>query len=272
MTGLYLFFLLLLTVTPLVHFPTPASASIGWADDFNDGNYDGWTINGLYAPVVGDWSITTGKADIVDGELIFTGEQIFRNFSYAIHESTVEYGSWSFDVKVRPISGSSNHTHIYFLDNRPTEEIPDFESPYMAYDVFIYSAPWNVSPPNWMRKYDDTAPSILLVRRSVNTGVIIGNYSVDEINGLYRFNVTREDTGRIRVYVNDTLRIDVVETRTFTPQSFYLTSEAGISYDNIVVSGRTEGGDALVGPMIAVGVGAVITIAALVILKKRQPG
>ena len=72
-------------------------------------------------------------------------------------------------------------------------------------------------------------------------------------------------------------RIEVVDERNITPRSFYLTSEAGISYDNIVVRGdpveTTEEGDALLGPMIAVGgAGAVIIVAALVIWKRRQPG
>ncbi|MFW9809004.1 MAG: hypothetical protein ACFFE6_06450 [Candidatus Thorarchaeota archaeon] len=270
-------FTLLLLVTPLLYSSIPVDASIVWSDDFNDGNYDGWRITGLYGPVDGDWVETVGTAEVIDGELWFTGEQHFRNFSYAVRECTVAYGSWSFDVKVRPISGSSNHTHIYFLDSRAPEDIPDFQSPYSSYDIFIYSAPWTtIEPPDWMKPFDDTAPSILLVRRIQSGGVIIGNYQVDEINGLYRFNVTRDETGRIQVFVNDTLRIDVTEQRDITPRSFYLHSEAGIGYDNVVVrqaESETNGDlSALLGPVLMVGsAGAAVIIVVLVIWKRRQP-
>lgn len=272
-------FALLLSLGLLLNSSLPVYATIVWSDDFNDGNYDGWIITGIYAPVNSTWVDTVGTAEVIDGELWFTGEQHFRNFSYAVHESTVAYGSWSFDVNVRPISGSSNHTHIYFLDSRSPEDVPDFQSPYSSYDILIYSAPWTIEPPDWMVPFDNTAPSILLVRRSLGSGVAIGTYQVDEINGLYRFNVTRDETGRIQVFLNDTSIIDVTEQRSITPRSFYLNSEAGIGYDNIVVrqaasvtNETSEDLSTLLGPVIAVGgVGTVVIIATLVIWKRRQP-
>ncbi len=273
-TGLYLFFLLVLTVTPLVFYPTSVSASITWSDDFNDGNYDGWTIKGMYLPIGSDWVDTAGKADIVNDELRFTGQQIFRNSTFAVHESSVAYGNWSFDVTVRPIFGSSNHTHIYFIDPRPVGEVPDYGEDFSGYDIMIYSTPWTIEVPDWLESEDDTAPSFLLIKRPGI--VILGSYSVDEIDGTQHIEVTRNETGQFKVYINGTLRIEAVNNRWTTAQSFYLTSESGTSFDNIVVSGDpvepTEVGDALLVPMIAVGVGAVIIVAALVIWKRRQPG
>ena len=184
MTGLYIFFLLLLTITPLVFSPTPVSAAITWSDDFNDGNYDGWTIKGLYGPIDGEsisWSDTAGKAEIVNDELRFTGQQLFRNFTYAVHESSVAYGNWSFDVTVRPIFGSSNHTHIYFIDPRPVGEVPDYGDDFSGYDIMIYSAPWTIEVPDWLESEDETAPSFLLIKRPGI--VILGSYTVDEIDG-----------------------------------------------------------------------------------------
>ncbi len=274
-TGLYLFFLLVLTVTPLVFSATPVSAAITWSDDFNDGNYDEWTIKGMYLPIGSDWVDTAGKADIVNDELMFTGQQIFRNSTFAVHESSVAYGNWSFDVTVRPIFGSSNHTHIYFIDPKPVEEVPDFGDDFSGYDIKIYSAPWTIEVPDWLESEDDTAPSFLLIKRPGI--VILGSYSVDEIDGTQHIEVTRNETGQFKEYINGTLRIEAVNNRWTTSQSFYLTSEAGASFDNIVVSGDpvepTEVGDALLVPMIAVGgAGAVIIVAALVIWKRRQLG
>ena len=262
----------------------PVSGSIAWSDDFNDGNYDGWTITGFYGPVVGDWGETAGKADIVNDELWFTGNQIFRNFSYAIHESSVAYGNWSFDVKVKPIYNSSNHTHIYFIDPRPPDDLPKISSTFSGYDILIYSAPWTIDVPDWMKPADDTAPSFLLVERP---GVsILGTYSVDEINGSYHFDVTRDETGRFKVYINGTLRIEAVDNTYTTAQSFYLTSESGIGYDNIVVRDDviipeeptttsetptpTESGfDLVLLGGISVGA-AIVVVAAVFILKRRN--
>jgi len=102
----------------------------------------------------------------------------------------------------------------------------------------------------------------------------LGSYSVDEIDGTQHIEVTRNETGQFKVYINGTLRIEAVNNRWTTSQSFYLTSEEGASFDNVVVSEDTvePTGDALLVPMIAVGgAGAVIIVAALVIWKRRQP-
>ncbi|MCK5151044.1 MAG: hypothetical protein KAQ65_04360 [Candidatus Thorarchaeota archaeon] len=235
--GICLVFLFILTANPLFNFASPASASIVWSDDFNDENYDGWTIKGLDASDLEDynnWVDTAGSADIINDELRFTGPPIFRNFTFAVHESSVAYGIWEFDVSVRPIYGTSNHTHIYFIDPRPVEDVPKYDTTFSGYDIMIYSAPWTIEVPSGIEVEDDTAPSFLLIKRP---GIILmGSYTVDEINGTYHIKVTRDETGRFKVYINDTLRIEAVDNRWTTSQSFYLTSESGIGYDNIVVS------------------------------------
>ncbi|MHA2273887.1 MAG: hypothetical protein ACXACI_18710, partial [Candidatus Hodarchaeales archaeon] len=50
-----------------------------WSDDFNDGDYDGWT------PAWGDWSTETNTLGVIGS---YDG-MIFRN-------STVSTGTWSF--------------------------------------------------------------------------------------------------------------------------------------------------------------------------------
>ncbi|KKK55718.1 hypothetical protein LCGC14_3071730, partial [marine sediment metagenome] len=167
--------------------------SITWSDDFNDGDHDGWIINGYYAPPSGSDRYTQGSVDVINNELVFNGDRVFRNFSYATHESQIAYGSWSFDVKVEPFFGSSNHTHIYFIEDREPDQVPLYDSTFCCYDIFIYSAPYTYGPPNWMKPFDDTAPSFLLVRR--NPTLIIGEYRVDEIKGWYHIEVTRDETG-----------------------------------------------------------------------------
>jgi hypothetical protein len=277
----YLFFILLL-VNPLLYFSMPVSASLVWSDDFNDGNYDGWTIKGIYAPIDEDWIDTSGSAAIDNGELRFTGPQIFRNFSYAVHESSVAYGNWSIDVNVRPIYNSSNHTHINFIDPRPVEDVPNFDGTFSGYDILIYSAPWTIEPPDWMQPVDNTAPSFLLMKRPGS--IIMGVYSVDEINGTYHIEITRDETGRFKVYINDTLRIEAVDNRWDTCQSFYVQSDGSISFDNVIVRDDvippdeptttgtpTTPSDGTPGELLVILVGAPVgIIVALVIIARRS--
>jgi len=232
--SIYLVFLLLLTVSPLFNVAMPVSGAAVWSDDFNDGNYDGWIIEGLLAPLDDDWTYhTDGEAEIVNNELRFTGPQIFRNDTVAVHESSVAYGNWSIDVNVGPIYNSSNHTHVYFIDPRPVEDVPNMGTGFKGYDIMIYPAPWTIEVPDWLVSEDETAPSFLLIRRPGI--VILGSITVGEINGLQHIEITRDETGRFKVYINDTLRIEAVDNTWKTSQSFYLISESGIGFDNVIV-------------------------------------
>ena len=232
---IYVFLLLLVPLNPLLYTSLPVSAAVVWSDDFDDGNYDGWTIKGLYAPYGEEWTYyPDGEAEIVNNELRFTAQQIFRNATFTVHESSVAYGNWSIDVKVRPIYNSSNHTHITFIDPRPVEDVPKYDATDSGYDLFIYSAPWTIEVPEPWQPADDMAPAFLL-RKHGGGGLILGSYSVDEINGTYHIEITRDETGRFKVYINGTLRIEAVNTLWRTSQSFHVNSESGIGYDNVIV-------------------------------------
>ncbi|MFW9847197.1 MAG: hypothetical protein ACFFD6_10640, partial [Candidatus Thorarchaeota archaeon] len=62
---------------------TRASAAIVWSDNFNDGNYNDWTVDG------GGFTAANGYLECTESG---TGQ------SSRIHyNSTVNFGSWSFD-------------------------------------------------------------------------------------------------------------------------------------------------------------------------------
>ncbi|MFV2016673.1 MAG: hypothetical protein ACC656_14680, partial [Candidatus Heimdallarchaeota archaeon] len=82
--------------------PVVGVNNIVWSDDFNDGDLDGWRAEGYYAPFVGSWSYyTNGEIANINNVLRLSGELKVRNGTYAIHESSVAYGSWSFDLDVK---------------------------------------------------------------------------------------------------------------------------------------------------------------------------
>lgn len=76
----------LVGVLLLVAFiPIPAYAAEVWSDDFDDENYDGWTV-------------TEGEFTCADGYLEVTEHDVGWNaWSGIYHNSTVTSGTWSFD-------------------------------------------------------------------------------------------------------------------------------------------------------------------------------
>lgn len=56
-----------------------------WANTFNDGNYNGWTVeNGIF--------------EVINGSLVGTGVPGFPNAATIYHSSSGAYGSWSFEI------------------------------------------------------------------------------------------------------------------------------------------------------------------------------
>ena len=56
-----------------------------------------------------------------------------------------------------------------------------------------------------------------------------------EIDGTYHIEITRDETGRFKVYINGTLRIEAVDNTWKTSQSYHVNSERGIGFDNVIV-------------------------------------
>lgn len=61
----------------------PVAATVVWSDDFNDGNYDDWTIE------ESAWVIVDGALD---------HDSSFYNTGEIWHDSTQVVGTWSFDI------------------------------------------------------------------------------------------------------------------------------------------------------------------------------
>jgi hypothetical protein len=74
--------------------PLQASGAVVWSDEFEDGNFDGWTVD-------------TGEFAVEGGMLTVTGSL----FSVISHESITNEGTWSFDMidpDTSPLVGQVN--------------------------------------------------------------------------------------------------------------------------------------------------------------------
>jgi hypothetical protein len=69
----------------LAFLPLHASAAIVWSDDFDDGNYDGWTV-------------IQQTYEVIDGVLVST--QDIRQCALIHHDSVIDYGNgtWTIDI------------------------------------------------------------------------------------------------------------------------------------------------------------------------------
>ncbi|MFW9795188.1 MAG: hypothetical protein ACFFEE_12845 [Candidatus Thorarchaeota archaeon] len=78
------------------------AATIVWEDNFDDGNYDGWTVTD------GSWAVVNGNLTAVyDGD---TSHQIWSLSSQVV-------GTWSFDVFLAGPQMSGNQIRVGFMGN-----------------------------------------------------------------------------------------------------------------------------------------------------------
>ena len=198
------------------------SQNSGWSDDFNDGNIDGWTVQG--------WNYTEDPPTSLPGN--FTADDLTlraygEGTNHAYHTSATAYGSWCFDLYSVPTP--NNHSYIAFVSGPATEITgsPGWEStvPY-EYGIAVVNGEF--------AGFNNTF--ILYRRNQGNLNIIpLGEYEVNEMTGWHHINVTRDLEGNFQVYINDTLRITAVETAYSTSEIFSFYTLAGYALDNIVV-------------------------------------
>ncbi|MGY5863536.1 MAG: hypothetical protein RTV41_02970 [Candidatus Thorarchaeota archaeon] len=193
----------------------------GWSDDFNDGDIDDWTVQG--------WNMTTDPPSALPGN--FTADdQTLRAYdeetNKATHNSTVAYGTWSFDVHC--VSVPNNHSYIAFVSGPATEfGGPDWESTVsFEYGLVFVNGEF--------AGYNHT---FILYRRNQGSVFVvpIGEYEVDVISGWYHFDITRNVEGSFQVFINETLQITASDTVYTTSEIFSFYTHAGVALDNIVV-------------------------------------
>lgn len=200
------------------------SQSGGWSDDFNDGNIDGWTVQG--------WNRTADPPTALPGNFTaddYTLRAYDDETNQAYHTSTVAYGSWVFDYHSVPTP--NNHSYVAFVSGPATEfDGPGWEAtvPY-EYGIVVVNGEF--------ASFNNTF--ILYRRNQGNINVIpLGEHDVDVVSGWYHINITRDFEGNFEVYFNDTLEITAVETGYTTSEIFSFYTHAGPALDNIVVTPR----------------------------------
>ncbi|MGY5865138.1 MAG: hypothetical protein RTV41_11100 [Candidatus Thorarchaeota archaeon] len=205
---------LTLSLLCLAQFTGSTSAAVDWEDNFDDGNYDGWTVLGYenttsLATIPGNFSASSGTLTVLDDDI-----------NVARHNSTMSVGTWSFDMFV-PDDGDgvidlmfmSNGSRPYYFD--PT---PIFASSFVSVEAWID-----------MSRFDIWGMAGV-------SGRLFDTWS-PVLQGWHHIDVSRTSGGRILVYFNGTLRADfdnnVVSTSTYL--EIWCLNATGAMIDNIVV-------------------------------------
>jgi hypothetical protein len=152
-----------------------ASASdFDWSDNFDDGNYDGWTV------IQGGFGVT-------DGVLVGTANGPGDASCSIYHESNVSMGTWSFDVYIPP-DLATKWSPIAFMAESPTH-LSD-----MYYVVEFYNTEMYLS------RYNDLSQTI------------VDNYDFPGGThcGLHHISVIRNETNYFYLFHNGTLVIEGV--------------------------------------------------------------
>ena len=149
----------------------PAVAAEVWSDNFDDGNYDGWTVE------YGGYRVTDGVLENHFVDLDTHGHIIW-------HSSSVTEGTWSFDVNI-------DHNHpgsvmCMFMVNGTSRL--DYEGYYLTIED------------------NDVMIGYAIVQSLGSQHYLLDiNESFDDFQDTWtHFDICRNDTGGINVFVNET--------------------------------------------------------------------
>lgn len=235
LTNLRLPFVLILGI--MVLFPlTQVSAEVVWEEDWEKPPFDEWIIQAYsYSGDTGFQPDAAANPPVVAGVFETNApSDIFGDYwSGAVRNSSVAYGSWSFDWIVGSGSVHESYVNVFFIlpeyQNNLTGR--DMSGNYSGYMLNLQSGVKGPHPHN----------SIYLSRFD---GGIIGMTAFDSaIEGSHHIEVTRFEDGEFNVYFdhNSTPIITGIDTTHTNSTKFAFGAWIGDSgIDNIVVADLTE--------------------------------
>ncbi|UCG03783.1 MAG: hypothetical protein JSW11_07310 [Candidatus Heimdallarchaeota archaeon] len=215
---------------------TQVTAKVVWKEDWENPPFDEWTLVGYsYDDVNGFQPNTTNDPAVVDGVLKMNSpSDSFGNFwSSAYRNSTVAYGTWSFDWMVEPGEDHESYVNIFFLINDFPRNLTGvtIALPTPGYRLILQSGSKGPLGDNSINFFRSGVGDPLQTK--VFTSSITGSHHIDitrSLNG--RFNVFFDATGSSAPPI-----ISITHNGTTTCEQFVVGSWIGDSaIDNITIS------------------------------------
>jgi len=177
-----------------------------WDDDFDDGDYEGWTVR------FGSWSITNYTL-----QALYHSDTI-DNGGYIQYPSDIAYGTWSFDVYLRP---TKMVLFPFIIINGTWVEY--------GYDYWLEIKPWRGITEFIFSKDIGTYPEFTFP---------LDYYAIlaDLTDRWHHIDITRDIEGRFYIYLNGDLIMDALDDSVKTSETFRVFSYPdGSLIDNISV-------------------------------------
>lgn len=241
---------LALVLLCLSQVTSPTSAVVIWEDDF-EGQPDGWTFFG--------WSNATSQYEIIEGNFTTAdGTLKVRDGDYNIarHSSTVNVGTWSFDLFIPDDYGATGEVYVWFMSNgsRPLD---------LGVRCFMIGV-WFPTDRFYVIERDG-------VIGTIHSSLGANEIPADSISGWHHIDVSRNSTGYFEVYFNGTLVDDFVgaSVTSSTYLEFLCYNATGAVLDNLVVSGDSPPPFDPRPIVIVVGVAVAVIVLVAVFAKRR---
>ena len=182
-------------------------ADLVWSDNFDDGNMDGWYTNEL--------SGLTPNYTVSGGVVYSHGVDVLQ---VASRESSVVYGTWSFDVYINRLAG----IEIIETAEAGTNYTQD------GYEVVFAPDEFNGIGPYSIQLHELYATS------ATTWGYHRLDYKIIDPDGWHHFDITRDTSGYFCVYLNGTVVMEAIDNTVTTSNAFAFCFVG--AFDNVVVS------------------------------------
>ncbi len=199
-------------------------SGVVWTENFDDGNLSDWEIFEI------NWTLPDGTVNWTKdpNDLFSVSGGILRSigpeWNFAAYNSSIAYGTWSFDVDVQHPDGF-NRFGVSFIGEKFGEHWLPADGSSDAYFLCFWF--YELGPGGEIR----------FARNTVSGGTnFLDTYGVSNISGWKRFIVTREPSGQFYVYLNGSVILDVKDSTHTTSERFGIFGMANPAIDNITVS------------------------------------
>jgi len=228
----------MLLVLPLSN----ASAAVGWEEDFTD--LDDWTISYFKANPPDEPSTKRSETgfSLKNGVLTAPNDQGFDYMVNAEHNSSISYGTWSFDWNVELGTTHLAYDFVIFMYYDPFGVYDgigltawDFLENKTGYALSMISSSETPYPDSF------SAPGMTLFKYPsiypVGVSVIKTHAFSSDIVGSHSVRILRSLEGVFHVYFDDVLIIEAIDTSYSISEKFVFGSSKGDSgFDNVSVN------------------------------------
>jgi hypothetical protein len=226
--------------------PITSSAVAVWSDDFDDRDYD-------------DWTVLDGAFSAENQCLCPNGSDEYHSIQ---HNSPNAYGSWIFDLYFNSSAGGGETTIFSFIADELVDgnvdtghlgqKIPlngyTLETSRDTYGIPDQYVRWHRFDNGIQRRYRDTRLPYLF--------------------GWNNITIHRNQTGFFEIYINENLEFEVEDNTHTTSGVFSWSTKLGHSIDNVVITGPST----IALDLLLIGGGAavaVVIIAIVVYIRRR---